>query len=76
MTKCDICNKNMPPNILAKHKILRHTEPVAEVKVPSDITSLGEPKKFDFGELNTCQQCKEEYPSKIMEFHMHVRHGM
>ena len=31
---------------------------------------------FNFGEINMCQICREEYPSKIMEFHMHTRHGM
>ena len=41
------------------------------------ITSLEEPKKeWEMGELNTCQQCHEIWPSRLMELHMHVRHGL
>lgn len=33
-------------------------------------------KPWDMGEMNTCQQCHEVWPSRLMELHMHVRHGL
>ena len=50
------------------------------------ITALGpttlapEPKKWyerwDAGEIGTCAQCKTEWPSKLMSFHLKLEHGL
>lgn len=84
---CEVCGKEKKN--LPQHMLFAHSEPVGEL-VPNEPAELPLPpleevikeldntdtKGFDFGELNTCQQCHAEYPSKLMEFHMHVRHGM
>lgn len=73
---CGAKKKNLPLHIKGVHEVTSTQEPVIEgIALPTEITknqSLG----FSFGEINMCQICREEYPSKIMEFHMHTRHGM
>ena len=43
-------------------------------------TESSEPKKWyekwDAGEINVCAQCKQEYPSKIMGWHIRFEHGL
>mgnify|MGYP001615360543 CR=1 FL=1 len=78
---CEICGarkKNMPHHIKWAHTIPNQElqEIAEELKEKPTEVDIGVPPRFDFGELNTCQQCRAVYPSKIMEFHMHIRHGM
>jgi len=44
------------------------------------VTSIPETKKWyevwDAGEMNVCQQCKTEWPSKLMFFHIKLEHGL
>ena len=89
--KCSICDRPMPPRVYQAHLKKRHfgvtppVEAVLPVATEEKKEEIVEPKiepsvdnlsTFNFGEINTCQMCREEYPSKIMEFHMHIRHGM
>ena len=82
---CDICGKKMPSSVLEAHKRKQHSEKVIvtvaenltkDVPEPELIPSNREEKGWYMGEINTCQQCREEWPSKLMELHMNVRHGL
>lgn len=75
---CSVCGKKMPSNILEKHIQKRHgtaQETLTAEEVAQE-TSNTEKPKWDYGEINTCSQCHEEWPSKFMEFHMSIRHGL
>ena len=43
-------------------------------------TIAPEPKKWyekwDAGEINVCAQCKQEYPAKLMGWHIRFEHGL
>ena len=74
MLICEVCGKKMPKHILVKHMAKSHTEMTDK---PSPIFGNdNQPKEWDMGEINTCQQCHEVWPSRLMELHMHVRHGL
>jgi hypothetical protein len=79
--KCGHCGKKMPKHILKAHIAKRHSPDLQELTSTTTkekmIPTIFEAKKdWDWGELNTCQQCKEVWPSKLMEHHMAIRHGL
>ena len=84
--KCKICGKKMPPTVLEAHMKKSHpsldksvvtpTPPVPKVVTEKAGVPEIKTKDWDWGEINTCQQCREEWPSKLMEHHMVIRHGM
>ena len=89
MAVCNICGKKMPEKVLSAHQKKRHLDVAVEnikedIVEQQEVTSLSEPEKvkvkwydrWNAGEINTCQQCHREFPVEIMEFHMHVRHGL
>lgn len=87
MEICSVCGKKMPKHVLVKHMAKPHvpaidndgtTMPVVGDSVPTEIKILDlvTQTPWDMGEMNTCQQCHEEWPSRLMELHMHVRHGL
>lgn len=70
-------------------KIVTSTEEVkkddGEVKTTPEnsaelITESPEPKKWyekwDAGEINVCAQCHQEFPSRIMGWHIRFEHGL
>ena len=81
---CNTCGKKMPSSVMEAHIKKQHTNLVEAVehleKETSSVTSLEELDKsngrWNPGEINICQQCKEEWPSRLMELHMSVRHGL
>lgn len=91
MVKCPHCEKKMPENILPLHISKRHSgepknEPVESgIPVPPEAPEAvvgpsvaREPwyMRWDAGEITTCAQCKTEWPSKIMGFHLKMDHGL
>lgn len=89
---CEICGKRSKSlgghmrfahnldNVVKNTEIEKHLEEVvAQIEPESGgmtDSGRGNLSTWDFGEINTCQICQDVYPSKIMEFHMHTKHGM
>ena len=75
---------------LAKtHGLITETDIKGKIVIPSTFSEIGalepitespEPKKWydkwDAGEINVCAQCKQEFPSKIMGWHIRFEHGL
>ena len=84
MEKCPHCEKSMPRHILVKHLNKTHgliTETDINGKIVTSTGKLApEPKKWyekwDAGEIGVCAQCKSEWPSKLMGFHLKMEHGL
>ena len=88
MEKCPYCEKSMPKHILVKHLAKSHpitpvfTDVAKEVtasETPTSVTkivSMPWYESWDAGEMNTCQQCKQVWPSKLMFFHIKLEHGL
>ena len=92
MEQCPECEKKMPKHILVKHLAKSHGAiSTREPKIDDDYVS-GEPvvtlepttlapepkwyEKWDAGEIGVCAQCKSEWPSKLMGFHLKLEHGL
>ena len=54
--------------------------PVEQIVALGPTTLAPEPKKWyekwDAGEITTCRQCRAEWPSKLMGFHLKFEHGL
>lgn len=82
MEQCPSCEKKMPKHILVKHIAKRHSQ--KEVTTSTTGVAMENVKvvttpvvtDWNWGEINVCQQCKEKWPSRLMELHMSVRHGL
>ena len=85
---CEICGKKGVKS-MPKHMLFKHPKEGTSNVGPSKESAFGVSsinkdiletqvleKGWSWGEINICRQCLEEYPEKLMAFHMHVKHGM
>ena len=82
MEQCPHCEKKMPKHILVKHLAKSHPDiSITPLETKDEVViSTPEPKKWyelwNAGEIKTCAQCHEEWPNKLMGFHLKFEHGL